>query len=59
MAAFRSLLEAISHELVQSMPQQDATFGQIYPALKQHCAQLIGQPGPRLRSGWRAPVQHL
>jgi hypothetical protein len=36
-----------SHVLVQAMPQRGATFRQDYAALRQHCVQLIGQPGPR------------
>ena len=41
------------------MPQRGATFGQDYPALEQHCAQLIGEPGPRRDESLACPVQHL
>ena len=41
------------------MPQRGATFGQDYPALEQHCAQLIDQPGPRRDESLACPVQHL
>jgi hypothetical protein len=41
------------------MPQRGAAFGQDYPALEQHGAQLIGQPGPCRGQSLACPVQHL
>jgi hypothetical protein len=48
-----------SHEFVQSMPQRGTALGLDYPALKQHRAQLVGQPGPRRDQSLACPMQHL